>query len=167
MESFFSQTLTVLYLTECENVPLTIFSVLPNLREVSLERVEVFESGDDEYPDTGRELPALKCLIHRHSASLLKQMISPLSVPVIDWSRLRVLKLFPWDKEGMACLQPILDATCNTLEELYLIYDTVPALWYGKPNGRASKHLISDSKRVMLCTALRHNRNDPRDCCLS
>ena len=28
--------------------------------------------------------------------------------------------LAPHDKGGMACLQPILDAACNTLEELYL-----------------------------------------------
>ena len=26
----------------------------------------------------------------------------------------------PHDKEGMACLKSILDAACNTLEELYL-----------------------------------------------
>ena len=43
---------------------------------------------------------------------------------VVDWSKLRVLELYPQDEEGVMCLQPILDAVCNTLEELYLTYDT-------------------------------------------
>ena len=126
MKSFFSQTLTVLNLSDCRNVPLTLFLVCPNLIEVYLDDVEVFESRDDEYPDTqcsGRDLPALECLIYRHSESVVKQMITPppkFSMAVVDWSKLRVLVLSPQDKEGMVCLQPILDAACNTLEELYL-----------------------------------------------
>ena len=43
MQSFFSQTLTVLDLTYCENVPLTLFLVCPNLKEVCLDGVGVFE----------------------------------------------------------------------------------------------------------------------------
>ena len=130
MQSFFSQTLTVLYLIDCKNVPLALFLVCPNLKEVYLDDVEVFESRDDEYPDTqcsGRELPALDCLNYRNSESLVKQMITPppnFSMAVIDWSKLRVLMLYPQDKEGMVCLQPIFDAACNTLEELYLTHDT-------------------------------------------
>ena len=130
MQSFFSQTLTVLYLTDCRNVPLTLFLVCPNLREVYLDDVEVLhvevESGDDDYPDTqcsGRELPALERLNYRNSRSLIKQMITPppkFSMAVIIWSKLRVLKLCPQEKGGLVCLQPILDAACNTLEELYL-----------------------------------------------
>ena len=124
MKSFFSQTLTVLNLSYCENVPLTLFLVCPNLREVYLDLV--FDSRDDGYPDTqcsGRELPALECLNYRHSASLVKQMITPspkFSMAVVDWSKLRVLKLCPEEFIGMGCLQPILDAACNTLEELHL-----------------------------------------------
>ncbi|KAF8805817.1 hypothetical protein BYT27DRAFT_7039422, partial [Phlegmacium glaucopus] len=34
MQSFFSETLTVLHLTECWNVPLTLFFVFPWLREI-------------------------------------------------------------------------------------------------------------------------------------
>ncbi|EDQ99915.1 uncharacterized protein LACBIDRAFT_315058 [Laccaria bicolor S238N-H82] len=41
-------------------------------------------------------------------------------MPVVLWSRLRVLTLSPHEKEEMACLQPILNAASNTLEELYL-----------------------------------------------
>ena len=112
-------------LQECSIDP---FPCLPpaNLREVHLNNMEVLESRDDEYPNTqcsNRELPAHKCLIYRYSESLVKQIItsSPkFSMVVVDWSKLCVLKLCPQEKEGMVCLQPILDAVCNTLEELYL-----------------------------------------------
>ena len=137
MQSFFSQTLTVLELSGCENVPLTLFLVCPNLREVYLKEVEVFDSGDDEYPDTqcsGRESPALEILSYHYSESLVKQMITPppnFSMAVVVWSKLRVLKLCPADKNEMACLQRILDAACNTLEELYLT-DEVKSYRKGK-----------------------------------
>jgi len=126
IQSFFSETLTVLKLTHCRNVPLTLFLVCPNLKVVRLENVRVFESGGDEYPVeqcSGRELPALKLLSYCRSEGLVKQMITPspkFSMAVVDWSELRVLKLCPHDKEEVVCLQPILDAACNTLEELYL-----------------------------------------------
>jgi hypothetical protein len=129
MQSFFSQTLTVLNLIDCKNVPLTLFLVCPNLREVYLDGWKCLSPEIDEYPDTqcsGRELPALECLNYRHSESLVKQMITPppkFSMAVVVWSKLRVLKLCPQEKEGMVCLQPILDAACNTLEELYLTFD--------------------------------------------
>ena len=134
MQSFFSQTLTVLVLDDCKNVPLTLFLVCPKLREVYLDDVEVLKRYD-EYPDTqcsGRELPALERLNYRKSESLVKQMITPppkFSTAVVVWSKLRVLKLCPQEKGDMACLQPILDAACNTLEELYLTY---PRVIWGK-----------------------------------
>ena len=127
-QSFFSRTLTVLDLTYCENVPLTLFLVCPNLREVCLGDVAVSESRYDEYPDSqcfGRELPALERLKYRNSETLIEKMITPppkFSMAVVDWSKLRVLELYPQEKEGMMCLQPILDAACNTLEELHLTY---------------------------------------------
>ena len=125
MQSFFSRTLTVLDITECQNVPLSLFLVCPNLREVNLEDVKVFESGD-EYPDeqcSGRVLPALELLNYCNSESLVKQMITPppkFSMAVVVWSKLRVLKLCPQEREEMVYLQPILEVACNTLEELYL-----------------------------------------------
>ena len=125
-QSFFSQTLTVLDLVNCENVPLTLFLVFPNLREVYLNYVKVFDFRDDGYPDTqctGRELPALECLNYHNSESLVKQMITPppkFSMAVVVWSKLRVLKLCPQEREEMVYLQPILEVACNTLEELYL-----------------------------------------------
>jgi hypothetical protein len=124
-QSFFSQTLTILRLTECENVPLPIFLICPRLREVSLDYV-MAEKSYGEFPDnqcSGREPPPLEVLHYRDSHSLLKQMINPPSrfnTPVVLWSNLRILTTSPHEKEGMACLQPILDAACNTLEELYL-----------------------------------------------
>ena len=129
-QSFFSQTLTVLNLSHCKNIPLSFFLVCPNLREVYLDDVEVFDSTDVEYPDTqcsGGELPALKSLIYRYSENLVKQMItapSKFPMTVVDWSKLRVLVVYPQDKNGMMYLQLILDAACNTLEELFLTYDT-------------------------------------------
>ncbi|KAF8810568.1 hypothetical protein BYT27DRAFT_7253550 [Phlegmacium glaucopus] len=125
MQSFFSQTLTVLHLTYCKNVPLTLFLICPRLRKILLEEVEATENYD-EYPDkqcSGRELPAVEYLDYILSGSLVKQMItSPprFHTAVVDWSKLRVLKLCPQEKEELACLQPILDVACNTLEELYL-----------------------------------------------
>ena len=175
MQSFFSQTLTVLYLTDCRNVPLTLFLVCPNLREVYLDDVEVLhvevESGDDDYPDTqcsGRELPALERLSYRNSRSLIKQLITPppeFSMAVVIWSKLRVLKLCPQEKGGLVFLQPILDAACNTLEELYLT-NIVRMTWNipGKMWSFLSiRHELTDYQQEQLSLAglvdLRHIPN--------
>ncbi|KAF8959426.1 hypothetical protein BDZ97DRAFT_1667235 [Flammula alnicola] len=110
MQSFFSQTLTILHLTECQNVPLPLFLACPRLREVLLDNVEVAEESYDKYPDKqccGRESPALELLNYRDSQSLVKQMITPpprFHTPVVLWSKLRVLMLSPHEKEEMACL---------------------------------------------------------------
>ena len=124
-KSFFSQTLTVLHVIGCANVPLSLFLSLPRLRELILDRVVAAESYD-KYPDdqcSGQEAPLLEVFNYHESHSLVEQMIAPpprFKTPVVLWSNLRVLTLAPHDKGGMACLQPILDAACNTLEELYL-----------------------------------------------
>jgi hypothetical protein len=124
-QSFFSQTLTILRLVECKNVPLSIFLICPRLREVFLRQVGA-EMSYDEYPDnqcSGREPPSLEVFDHHYSHSIVKQMVIPPSrfnTPVVLWSSLRILTVTPHEEEGMACLQPILDAACNTLEELYL-----------------------------------------------
>ena len=124
-------SLTVLEIANCRNVPLTVYLVCPNLREVHLLNVIVLESRGDEYPDlqcSDRELPALECLKYCISGILVKQMITPpskFSIGVVDWSRLRVLGVYLKDMEGMVCLQPILDAACNTLVELYLTHRRV------------------------------------------
>ena len=125
-ESFFSQTLTILHVSGCANVPLPLFLICPRLREVFLYRVGATDKIYDKYPDnqcSGREAPLLEVFDCCNSHTLIEQMIAPPSrfnTPVVLWSNLRVLTLAPYDKEGMACLQPILDAACNTLEELYL-----------------------------------------------
>ncbi|KIM35978.1 hypothetical protein M413DRAFT_78754 [Hebeloma cylindrosporum] len=126
MQSFFSQSLTVLHLEECQNVPLPIFLICPRLREVTLDNVGAAEKSYAKYPDdlcSGRDSASPEVLVYRNSHSLVKQIItSPprFSTPVVLWSNLRILKLAPNDKEGLPCLQPILDAACDTLEELYL-----------------------------------------------
>ena len=126
VQPFFSQTLTILRLTDCANVPLPLFLIGPRLREAFLDNVGAADKSYDEYPDnqcSGREAPPLEILNYRDSHSLVKQMfaLSPrFNIPLALWSNLRVLTLSPHEKEGMACLQPILDAACNTLEELYL-----------------------------------------------
>ena len=124
--SFFSQTLTILHVTGCVNVPLPIFLVCPRLREVLLDMDGATDKKYDEYPDdqcSGREAPLLEVFNYRNSHSVVEQMIAPpprFNTAVVLWSNLRVLRLAPHDKEGVVCLQPILDAACNTLEELYL-----------------------------------------------
>ena len=125
-QSFFSQTLTILRLTDCANIPLPLFLICPRLREVFLNNIRAIDNTYNEYPDnlcSVREAPPLEVLDYRDSHSLVKQMINPPSrfnTPVVLWSNLRILMLSPHEKKGMAYLQPILDAACNTSEELYL-----------------------------------------------
>ena len=126
-DSFFSQTLTILCVEDIANIPLPLFLVCPRLKEVILERVGAADKSYDKYPInqcSGREAPLLEVVKFRDSRVLVEQMIVPpprFNTPVVLWSNLRVLTLAPGSEEGMACLQPILDAACNTLEELYLI----------------------------------------------
>ena len=140
-QSFFSQSLTILHLAVCENVPLPLFLLCPRLKEVCLDRVGATDEDYDRYPDdqcSGRVSPALELFNYRGSHTVVKQMITPppkFHTPVVLWSNLRVLKLSPHEREEMGLLRPILDAAC-TLEELYLtnvsadpggwsIYDTM------------------------------------------
>jgi len=125
-QSFFSQTLTILRVSQCVNVPLPLFLICPGLRRVFLDQVGATDKTYDKYPDnqcSGREAPLLEVLNYRKSHSFVEQMITPpprFNAPVVLLSNLRILTLAPLDKEGMAFLQPILDAACNALEELYL-----------------------------------------------
>ncbi|KIM41228.1 hypothetical protein M413DRAFT_144701 [Hebeloma cylindrosporum] len=125
-QSFFSLTLTVLHLSECKNVPLPIFLICPRLREVILDHVGATEKSYVDYPAdlcSGRDSPSPEVFKYRNSHSLVQQIITPpprFKTPVVLWSNLRILTIAPHDKEALPCLQPILDAACNTLEELYL-----------------------------------------------
>ncbi|KIM39527.1 hypothetical protein M413DRAFT_74709 [Hebeloma cylindrosporum] len=125
-QSFFSQTLTILHLTECQNVPLTLFLICSRLKDVLIDSVEAAKEGYDQYPEDqcfGRESPALERFNYRDSHAIVKQMITPpprFQTPVVLWSKLRVLTLCPHEANEMALLQPILDAACPTLEELFL-----------------------------------------------
>ena len=124
--TFFSQTLTILHVSECENVLLPLFLIFPRLREVMLDQVGATDKNYDKYRDeqcSNQEAPLLEVFNYRNSHNLVEQMIAPpprFNTPVVLWSNLRVLTLAPRGKEELACLQPILDAACNTLEELYL-----------------------------------------------
>ena len=101
----------------------------------------------DKYPDnycSGREAPLLKVLEYSKSHSLVEQMIAPpprFNTPVVLWSNLRVLTVAPHDKKGMACLQLILDAACNTLEELYLTRKTTS-------RGQSRCRVSDNTKRI-------------------
>ena len=125
-ESFFSQSLTILRLSKISNVPLPLFLICPKLRQVFLDRVRASEKSYNNYPDaqcSGRGAPLLEVLEYHSSHTVIEQMIVPpprFNTPVVLWSNLRVLTLAPHDKEGMVYLQPILNAACNSLEELYL-----------------------------------------------
>jgi len=125
-QSFFSQTLTILHVSRCANVPLPLFLTCPRLRVLLLDQVAATEKSYNKYQEnqcSGREAPQLEVLDYRNSHSVVEQVITPpprFNTPVVLWSNLRVLTLCPHEREGMACLQPILDAACTTLEELYL-----------------------------------------------
>ncbi|KAF8805272.1 hypothetical protein BYT27DRAFT_7224951 [Phlegmacium glaucopus] len=87
IQSFFSETLTVLHLTECRNVPSTLFLICLRLREIFMDHVEVTKENYDTYPNEQRSDRELPC---------------------------------PHEKKEIACLQPLLHAARNTLEEFYL-----------------------------------------------
>ena len=125
-ESFFSQTLTILCVEDIANFPLPLLLICPRLRQVILDRVGATDKSYDKYPInlcSGREAPLLEVLKLRDSHTLVEQIIAPppmFNTPVVLLSNLRVLSLAP-NGQGMEYLQPILDAACNTLEELYII----------------------------------------------
>jgi hypothetical protein len=123
VKSFFSQTLTILRLSNIANVPITLFLICPKLREVFLDQVEhdykIYDYTDDQCQWSDREAPLLEVLEYRNSGSLVLLMKITLS-EIVLWSKLRVLTLAPDDGEGMSHLRDILDAACNTLEELHL-----------------------------------------------
>ena len=123
LHSFFSQSLTVLDLKCCKQAPLCLFLVCPGLKEVFLDDV-VAEKSYDQYPGhyySGREPPALERLDYRGSHTVVRQLLAlPFQAAVVSWSHLRFLTLSPHEREGIAYLQPILDAACDTLEELRL-----------------------------------------------
>ena len=126
-ESFFSQTLTILRLSRISNVPLPLFLICPKLKEVFLDQVGAStDKSYDNYSDdqcSGRGPPLLEVLEFCNSHTLVEQMIVPpprFIAPVVLLSNLRVLTIAPHDREGMVYLQPILDAACNSLEELHL-----------------------------------------------
>ena len=129
-QSFFSQTLTILRV-KCVIIPLTLFLICPKLRYLDIDMVKANEENYDKYPVnqcSGREAPQLEVLDYRNSHSIVEQMITPpprFNTPVVLWSKLRVLTLTPHEREEVACLQPILDAACSTLEELYLTHWTM------------------------------------------
>jgi hypothetical protein len=105
---------------------MTLFLICPKLlREVFLDQVEPINTFDHKYTDdhwqcSDRLLEVLE--YHNSSFLVLQMMLSPLGFnkPVVLWSNLRVLTLAPDDSEGMSWLRHILDAACNTLEELCL-----------------------------------------------
>ena len=79
-ESFFSQTLTVLHISECANFPLPLFLICPRSRVVFLNNVGATDMSYDKYADSqcsGREAPALEVFDYRKSQRLVEQMISP------------------------------------------------------------------------------------------
>ena len=51
VQSFFLQTLIILHLKQCANVPLPLFIICPRLKEVSLDRFGATEKSYDNFPD--------------------------------------------------------------------------------------------------------------------
>ncbi|KIM39540.1 hypothetical protein M413DRAFT_29263 [Hebeloma cylindrosporum] len=131
-QSFFSQTLTILHLTGCSNVPLTLFIVCRRLKEVRLDMVGAIEETYDNYPDeqcSTLEAPELEVFECQDSTALIEQLITPpprFHRPVVLWSKLRVLTMCPQNQEEMDFFRSILDAGGSSLEELYLL--TAPSL---------------------------------------
>ena len=124
-KSFFSQSLRSLRLSSCSNLPLPLLLICPRLQVVSLDEVAVTDDSYDGYQDDqcAREWPSLQVFRYHYSHSFVEQMITPpprFQVPLTLWSQLRILELCPYVDEDLACLQPILDAACNSLEELNL-----------------------------------------------
>ena len=125
-QTFFSETLTTLHLIACQEMPLAIFLTCHSLKEVVLKDVTALDDGYDDFPArqcSDYTSPALERFQYRASHTLVEQMIAPppiFPVPVVLWSSLRVLELSPFERHEMACLQAIVSAASDTLEELYL-----------------------------------------------
>ena len=107
-----------------------------------LERVGTADKGYDKYPInqcSGREAPLLEVVKFRDSHILVNRWSSyRLGLThQLSFGQICVFwHLAPGSEEGMACLQPILDAACNTVEELYLItggkcgvFDNMKRIW--------------------------------------
>ncbi|PPR03015.1 hypothetical protein CVT26_004542 [Gymnopilus dilepis] len=125
-QSFVSRTLLVLHLQNCKSVPLSLFLVCQELKEVKLDGVRVAAQEYGNCSDIqihGQGAPSLKHLDFRGAHSLVRYMVHPppgFRAPVVNLSQLRTLTLSPHERAEMNYLQLILNAASTTLEELYL-----------------------------------------------
>ncbi|PPQ84379.1 hypothetical protein CVT26_007381 [Gymnopilus dilepis] len=109
-QTFFSRTLTTLHLWDSANVVLDVVTALNDYEDFSL---------CTEYTPAALETFRYRTLSH----SIVKEMVKPPPIfptPVVVWSSLRVLEVSPFEKDEMSYLQRIMDAACDTLEELHL-----------------------------------------------
>ncbi|KAJ3515596.1 hypothetical protein NLJ89_g1662 [Agrocybe chaxingu] len=118
--SSLSSSLTILHLRGWSNIPLEVFRVCSNLKNLILEEVIPADDPGSSQHDSAAELPKLERLEYREGHEIIKLFSSPESDRLVDLSNLRILKASPHEPEDMKCLQPILDMTSETLEELYL-----------------------------------------------
>ncbi|KAF9561637.1 hypothetical protein CPC08DRAFT_735499 [Agrocybe pediades] len=126
-QSFFPGTLTTLRLWECRDVPLTIITMLPRLKILYLDTIEAGKEDCSEYGVSelleSKHIPAIEVFESRRSHTMLASMIAPSpnnGEYIVQWDRLRILRLPPQDRESMQYLPRILSFSCGSLEELYL-----------------------------------------------
>ncbi|KAF4611446.1 hypothetical protein D9613_004334 [Agrocybe pediades] len=125
-QSFFPGTLTTLRLWECRDVPLKIITMLPRLKNLYLDAIEAGKEDCLEYGDEllgSKHIPAIEVLESRQSHTMLASMTAPSLTTgeyILQWDKLRILRLPPQDNKGMQYLPLILSLSYESLEELYL-----------------------------------------------
>ncbi|CAA7270933.1 unnamed protein product [Cyclocybe aegerita] len=115
---------TLVYDEDYTTIPLSIFPLCSNLKGLSLRDFKVMKTLETQFVPEGVDLkpPRIESLDYRHSAQIVEHLLRLPAViePLVDLTNLRFLKTCAHERSDMLCVQPILDATSETLEELDL-----------------------------------------------
>ncbi|KAH6910496.1 hypothetical protein BKA70DRAFT_1185931 [Coprinopsis sp. MPI-PUGE-AT-0042] len=120
VQSFFSSSLTALIIQHCLNLPASIFLVSPNLKRLELKTTFLGNGCKlSESPCYGRDPPQLDTIAFTMSPGVVKRLMKPIQTGkghLVDWSRLRSLRVSSQDQQCMPLVQRLLDSTHKTIE---------------------------------------------------
>ncbi|KAJ3506133.1 hypothetical protein NLJ89_g7037 [Agrocybe chaxingu] len=122
--SLLAPTLTKIQLVGWANLPVEVFLGCPNLKVITLQDVvpakdAVVTPGNYSSP------PKIERLEYNVSHMFIEALLRPPNLttgPTFDWTSLRVLKVSPHEHNDMVHVQPILNATSETLEKLLFLF---------------------------------------------
>ncbi|KAH6910493.1 hypothetical protein BKA70DRAFT_1463415 [Coprinopsis sp. MPI-PUGE-AT-0042] len=132
LQSFFSSSLTSLIIRNCLDLPASLFLVSLNLKRLELESTDLAHGCKlSESPCYGRDPPQLDTIAFTRSPAVIKRLTRPIQTGkghLVDWSRLRSLRVSSQDQQCMPLVQHILDSTHNTIEVIDFTL-SVPSLY--------------------------------------